>query len=210
MLQPEGDEADLIEHHRFRWNAAVKRQLEFFRGRERVNVMSNVVAVRENDRGADLNRRHVRNELLVALVDDGVPFGRYARGAGGSNIGNGIGTRPALVVLDDDLQRPGQEITAKTKTVSSTNPRDGLISIRHGDVRFHHVVLVLQRIVRGDGILVAELNRSCTSSVDRQLKTKVHSCVQQFVGGTQRLAELVFVFAFDREPGNIGPRRNSV
>jgi hypothetical protein len=54
---------------------------------------------------------------------------------------------------------PAMRSPAKTKTVSSTNPRDGLISIRHGDVRLHQVVLVLQRIVRGDGILVADLHR---------------------------------------------------
>src|SRR2546430_1478160 len=45
---------------------------------------------------------------------------------------------------------PARRSPAKTKTVSTTNPRDGLISIRHGDVRFHQVVLVLQWIVRRD------------------------------------------------------------
>src|SRR6266403_5171374 len=77
--------------------------------------MSNLIAVWENDRCAHLYCRHVRNELFVALVDDGLLFRRCARSAGGSSIGNGIGTRPAFVVLDDDLQRPGHEIAGENQ-----------------------------------------------------------------------------------------------
>src|SRR6476620_7309551 len=77
--------------------------------------MSNVIAVRENDRGAHLYCRHVRNKLLVALVDECVFFRRCARTAGGNNICNGIGTWPAFVVLDDDLKRTGQEIACKNQ-----------------------------------------------------------------------------------------------
>src|SRR6202023_1713695 len=102
-----GKESYLAKNQRAGGNAAVKRKVEFFRGRKRVNVMSNVIAVRETDRGAHLYCRYVRNELLVALVDDGLLFRRCARSAGGSSIDNGIGTRPAFVILDDDLQRPG-------------------------------------------------------------------------------------------------------
>ena len=47
--------------------------------------------------------RHVRNKLLVALIDDGLLFRRSARSAGRS-IGNGIGNRPAFVILDGDLK----------------------------------------------------------------------------------------------------------
>src|SRR5205809_7361645 len=77
--------------------------------------MSNVIAVWENDRGAHLYCRHVRNELLVALVDDGLLFRRCARSAGSSSIGNGIGNRPAFVVLDDDLERSGHEVTGENQ-----------------------------------------------------------------------------------------------
>src|SRR5205814_3922804 len=77
--------------------------------------MSNVIAVWENDRGAHLYCRHVRNELLIALVDDALLFRGCARSAAGSSIGNGIGDWPAFVVLDDDLQRSGQKVAGENQ-----------------------------------------------------------------------------------------------
>ena len=46
----ERDESLLVECDRFGRNTSVKRQLKFFSRRQRVNIMANVVAIRENQR----------------------------------------------------------------------------------------------------------------------------------------------------------------
>src|SRR5947208_10144430 len=112
--------------------------------------MSNVIAVWENDRGAHLYCRHVRNELLIALVDDGLLFRRCTRSAGGNSIGNGIGDRPAFVVLDDDLQRSGQKVAGENQN-----------SKQHQSVRRPHLNTPLRCSLATGGSSIATDGASC-------------------------------------------------
>src|SRR5438046_683280 len=57
---------------------------------------------------ACLQRRHIRNELLIALIDNGGLSRRRGCAAGG--IHYRIRKRAAFVVLDRDLERAGYNI----------------------------------------------------------------------------------------------------
>ena len=138
--------------------------------------MSNVIAVRENDRGVHLYCRHVWNKLLVALVDDSVFFRRCVRSAGGNSVGHGIGSRPAFVVLDDDLQRSGQEVAGENQNGKQT------IGATASSVGARRSWPSSPSRSRCSGSCVVTAYRSRPeptriSSVDRRPKTKLNSCV---------------------------------
>src|SRR6266404_8962530 len=67
----EGNESFLVENDRHRWNPGIERQLKSLRGRERIDVMTNVVFVWKHDRRADLHRCDIGNKLFAYLVDNG-------------------------------------------------------------------------------------------------------------------------------------------
>src|SRR6266496_6197096 len=75
-IASERDESFLVESDRLGRDAGIKRQLEFFRGRQRIDVMANVVVVWKEDRRADLKRGYIGNELFVSLIDDRSLFRR--------------------------------------------------------------------------------------------------------------------------------------
>src|SRR5438874_12463910 len=52
---------------RFGWGPGVKRQLEFLRGRNRVDMVFDVILIRKLNRTAGLNGADIGDELLVAL-----------------------------------------------------------------------------------------------------------------------------------------------
>ena len=127
MLQPSVTNPRLIEDDRFGRHTGVKRQLEFLRGREGVNVMADVVAVRKRDRRADLDRADVGHELLVLLID----HGRARRGdsapiAQRLRVNDRVRHRRAFAVSNDDVQtasaRADEREDARRSPLASEKP----------------------------------------------------------------------------------------
>ena len=75
-------------------------------------MMANVVLIRKGNRGADLDCRDVRDELLVLLIDDRAVRRVCGLGAIFLRINNSIGNKAAPTVLHGHGESAGLELRA--------------------------------------------------------------------------------------------------
>ena len=96
-------ESFVVEDDRLCRNPRIQRQLESFRGGKRVDVMPNVVLVRKQHRRANLQRRDIRNELLVSLIDH-ISLSGVRRCGARLRVNYRIGNRRSLSILHRHVQ----------------------------------------------------------------------------------------------------------
>jgi hypothetical protein len=176
------DEPDIVEHDWFGRHSAVKRELEFFRGRKRIDVVADIVAVRKHDRRANLNGSHVGDELFITLIDHGLRFREPGRGAVSLSKDNRVRNGGALRVPHRHVERACSEVFAKRNDREQSNCAKQLHLVSEQHFRCYEMILVLQRIVQGHGIIIIDLERNVLRQSVNGRNGNVMRSAQQFVG----------------------------
>lgn len=121
--------------------------------------MPNVVMIRECHCGANLNRAHVRNELLIHLINHSRPARRRCAAIHWRGVNNSIRHRGASRVENSNTQCSGANRSGVGERNYEHECERPIHSERKSDCYFADVVRVAKRAVRCVLPLVARANR---------------------------------------------------
>jgi len=122
-------------------------------------MMTNIVLVRKQDRRADLQRRHVGNELLVSLVDHVFCSG-VSRSCARFRKDHRVGNGRAFSIFYHHVQRTGLQSAKRHAGRQKNDVWRVHASVGKSDFRFDQMIDVFKRPVGGVTKLVVHLQRN--------------------------------------------------